>query len=89
MSERNERAVEPINPFARRPTGVGLTFRERMGVLAIYLGLALFLGQHLVRSSASSKSIAVGASSASQWVAPSPGTIVPSPPLAVGSRSRR
>ena len=62
MCERDERKVEPINPFARRPTGAGLTFRERLGVLAIYLGLALFLGQHFVRSSLCAKSIAAGAS---------------------------
>lgn len=89
MNERNERTVEPINPFARRPTGVGLTLRERLGVLAIYLGLALFLGQHLARSSAPAKRIALGASSASPQVAPSPGTIMPTPPSAAGTLGPR
>ena len=57
MSERNEN-VAALNPFARRPVGVGLSFRERLGVVALYLGLALFIGQHLVRSMRSSTSVA-------------------------------
>jgi hypothetical protein len=86
MSERNEETAEPINPFARRPSGVGLSFRERLGVVALYLGLALLVGQHVVRSIGSAQHMVGGACSVPSLVTPSPGTILPSPPLAVGSR---
>ena len=70
MSEPRERATEPINPFVRRPFGVGLSYRERIGVLAIYAalycGLGVFLAHHLVRSSGAAPPIAVAASSPSR-----------------------
>lgn len=89
MGERKEKIAEPINPFARRSTGVGLTARERWGLLALYLGLGIFLGQHLFRASGSSLPIAADASSASPMVSSSPGTILRGPPLAESKRPPR
>jgi hypothetical protein len=53
MDKQDDKPASVINPFARRPLGVQLSARERVGIAALYLGLALLVGQHVVRSLAS------------------------------------
>jgi hypothetical protein len=49
MSESHQEPAAVINPFARRPLGVSLGARERLGIVVLYAALAVGVGQHLVR----------------------------------------